>query len=56
MTRYFIQRPIAVIMFFIALIGLSVLAWLNRPVSLLPDIDVPEMAIRVDYANASPKL
>lgn len=55
MTRYFIQRPIAVIMTFVALIGLSVLAWLNRPVSLLPDIDVPEMAIRVDYANASPE-
>ncbi|HET8860113.1 efflux RND transporter permease subunit [Marivirga sp.] len=55
MTRYFIQRPIAVIMTFVALIGLSVLAWLNRPVSLLPDIDVPEMAIRVNYANASPE-
>jgi len=55
MTRYFIQRPIAVIMTFVALIGLSVLAWLNRPVSLLPDIDVPEMAVRVDYANASPE-
>jgi multidrug efflux pump subunit AcrB len=55
MTRYFIQRPIAVIMTFVALVCLSVLAWLNRPVSLLPDIDVPEMALRVDYANASPE-
>jgi len=55
MTRYFIERPIAVIMTFVALICLSVLAWLNRPVSLLPDIDVPEMAIRIDYANASPE-
>lgn len=55
MTRYFIQRPIAVIMTFTALVALSVLAWLNRPVSLLPDIDVPEMAIRIDYANASPE-
>jgi multidrug efflux pump subunit AcrB len=55
MTLYFIQRPIAVIMTFVALIGLSILAWLNLPVSLLPDIDVPEMAIRVEYANASPE-
>ncbi len=55
MTRFLLQRPIAVIMTFIALVGLSVIAWLNRPVALLPDIDVPEMAIRINYANASPE-
>ncbi|PTB97749.1 cation transporter [Marivirga lumbricoides] len=55
MTSYIISRPIAVIMSFTALIIFSVIAYLKLPISLLPDIDVPELAVRVDYPNTSPE-
>ena len=54
MVRFLIQRPVAVLMSFLAAIIFSVLAFTQLPVSLLPDIDVPEMVISVRYADASP--
>lgn len=40
-------------MSFLALLIFSVLAYIQLPISLLPDIDVPKLAIRVDYPNTS---
>lgn len=54
MVRFLIQRPVAVLMSFLAAIIFSLLAFWQLPVSLLPDIDVPEMVISVRYADASP--
>ena len=54
MVRFLIQRPVAVLMSFLAAVVFSVLAFTQLPVSLLPDIDVPEIVITTRYANASP--
>jgi multidrug efflux pump subunit AcrB len=53
MTKFLLNRPIAVGMSFLALLIFSVLAYIQLPISLLPDIDVPKLAIRVDYPNTS---
>ena len=47
MTRYLLQRPIAVFMVTLALAVFSVLALLQLPVSLLPALDVPALHISV---------
>ena len=53
MVRYLIQRPIAVLMTFIALIIAGLVLIKKVPVSLLPDVDVPQIVIRVNYPNTS---
>ena len=53
MIRYLIQRPVAVLMIFIALI-IAGLSLINKiPVSLLPNIDVPQIVVRMTYPNTS---
>lgn len=54
MVRFLVQRPIAVIMSTILVVLFSVLAALDLPVSLLPEVDVPEIVIKANYPNASP--
>jgi multidrug efflux pump subunit AcrB len=53
MVRYLIQRPIAVIISFIAIVvvGLTVAGLL--PVSLLPDINIPEITVYVSHPNTN---
>lgn len=55
MLRFLLLRPIAVIMVLIAALALSLLAFFKLPVSLLPDIDVPEITISVQYPNSPPE-
>ena len=53
MVRYFIHRPVAVLLFFVSLLiaGFTVV---NRvPVSLLPDADIPRLIIRIDRPNTA---
>ena len=56
MVKFLIQRPIAVIMTTILVIIFSVLSALQLPVSLLPEIDVPEIVVKANYPNASPAI
>lgn len=49
--RFLLQRPIAILMTFVALLIFSVLAYWQLPVSLLPAIEVPEIIIKVSYPN-----
>ncbi len=51
MVRYLIHRPIAVLISFFALIIVGLYLVRKIPVSLLPNIDVPQIVIRVDYPN-----
>jgi multidrug efflux pump subunit AcrB len=51
MVRYFIQRPIAILMTFSALVVAGLVMIGKLPVSLLPNIDVPQILIRVNYPN-----
>jgi multidrug efflux pump subunit AcrB len=53
MVSYLIQRPVAVLMTFMVLIITGMVVLNKVPVSLLPAIDVPQIAIRVNYPNAA---
>ncbi len=51
MVRFLIKRPIAVVATLIAFIALGIISVIRMPVSLLPDIDIPEISIRVYYPD-----
>jgi multidrug efflux pump subunit AcrB len=53
MIKYLIQRPIAILMTFIALLIAGLILIWKIPVSLLPNIDVPQIVIRVNYPNTA---
>ena len=47
MVKFLITRPVAVIMTFLAVIMLGIVASGRLPVSLMPDIDIPEITVAV---------
>jgi len=47
MIKFLINRPIAVFMSFTAFFILGIITYLNIPVSLLPDISIPEITVHV---------
>ncbi|SFM59690.1 Multidrug efflux pump subunit AcrB [Chitinophaga sp. YR627] len=51
MVRYFIQRPVGIIMIFIVLVAGGLWFSGQIPVSLLPEIDVPQLTIRIRYPD-----
>lgn len=53
MVEFLLKRPIAVTMCTIALIVLGIIASLRLPVSLMPDIDIPEISIHYTNEDAS---
>lgn len=53
MVRFLIHRPIAVIMTFIAILLLGGVATGLLPVSLMPDVDIPEITVQVDQKGVS---
>ena len=53
MIKFLIHRPIAVIMTFIAILVLGLVASGLLPVSLMPDIDIPEITVQVNRPGAS---
>jgi multidrug efflux pump subunit AcrB len=53
MIRYLIHRPTSVVMVFIALFILGIITYMNLPVSLLPDIAIPEITVQISGQNAS---
>jgi multidrug efflux pump subunit AcrB len=54
MLNFLLQRPIAVLMSFLAAVIFSLLAFWHLPVSLLPEVEVPRMLVKVHYPGASP--
>ena len=48
-----IKRPIAVSMSLIAIVIIGVLSFKNIPISLMPDIDIPQITVQVSYPGAS---
>ncbi len=54
MLSFIYQRPVAVLMSFLAAVVFSVIALSSLPISLLPSIDVPQIIIRVNAPNRSP--
>jgi multidrug efflux pump subunit AcrB len=53
MIKFIIRRPIAVTMTFIAILVLGVFAMNFIPVSLMPDIDIPEITVQVSDPNTT---
>ena len=54
MLNFLFKRPIAVGMSFLVVIIFSVITLLNLPVSLLPNIDVPQIVVKVNLPNSAP--
>lgn len=55
MVHFLIHRPIAVIMTFIAVLTLGLVALGVLPISLMPDIDIPEITLQVNRPGESPR-
>lgn len=53
MVEFLIRRPIATLMSFTAIVLLGLAASFYIPVSLLPDINIPEITIHIRNENAS---
>jgi len=53
LVKFLIYRPIAVIMVFIALLILGTIAAFRLPVSLMPNIDIPEVTVQISYKNTT---
>ena len=51
MIKFLIQRPIAVLMAFTACFIIGLVTYNTLPISLLPDIAIPEITIQVSAAN-----
>jgi multidrug efflux pump subunit AcrB len=53
MIKFLITRPVAVIMTFLALLLLGIVASNKLPVSLMPDIDIPEITVAISRPDVS---
>lgn len=53
MLNHLIRRPISVFMIFTAMFIIGVVTYVNIPVSLLPDIAIPEITVQLSSTNAS---
>ena len=53
MVKFLITRPVAVIMTFLALLLLGLVASNRLPVSLMPDIDIPEITVAISRPDVS---
>ena len=51
MIKFLIQRPIAVLMAFTAFFIVGLVTYFTLPVSLLPDIAIPEITVQISAAN-----
>ncbi|MGE5318136.1 MAG: efflux RND transporter permease subunit, partial [Chloroflexota bacterium] len=53
MVRYLIERPIAVIISFIAIVIVGLITAGLLPVSLLPEVKIPEITVYISHPNTS---
>lgn len=53
MIRYLIHRPIAVTMILIAVVVVGIVGIRNIPVSLMPDIDIPQISVQANVPGYS---
>lgn len=52
MVRFLISRPIAVMMTFMAAVILGLVAFRSMPVSLMPDIPIPEVTVNIAWPGS----
>lgn len=56
MIRMSLERPVAVTMTYLMIAALGVAAWLNIPVELLPDTELPRLTVTTQFPGASPEV
>ena len=55
-SRPFILRPVATILFMVAILLSGLVAWKLLPVSALPEVDYPTIQVVTYYPGASPEV
>src|SRR5690625_2833190 len=55
MLSRLIGRPVAVAMFFLAVVFLGAISFQRLPIDLLPDIAYPNLVIYTSYPNVAPE-
>ena len=55
-SRPFILRPVATILFMVAILLSGLVAWKLLPVSALPEVDYPTIQVVTHYPGASPEV
>ena len=53
MVRHLINRPVAVFVCFAVALMLGFYVWDKIPMSLLPEADIPEITVKIDYPNTT---
>jgi multidrug efflux pump subunit AcrB len=53
MIKAVLQRPVSILMLFLACVILGIITYFTLPVSLLPDIAIPEITVQVTGENTS---
>jgi HAE1 family hydrophobic/amphiphilic exporter-1 len=56
MIRWFIHRPVATAMLYVAVSVLGLAAWRNMPIELLPDTELPRLSVAASWPGASPEI
>ena len=53
MVKFLVDRPIAVLMTFVALLAIGFVSYTYLPVSLMPDVPIPEITVHFSYPHSS---
>ena len=53
MVRFLVDRPVAVLMTFLALLALGWVSYTYLPTSLMPDVAIPEITVHYSYSHSS---
>ena len=53
MVKFLVDRPIAVLTIFVALLALGWVSYTFLPVSLMPDVAIPEITVHYSYPHSS---
>ncbi len=53
MVKFLVDRPIAVLMTFVALMAIGWVSYTYLPVSLMPDVAIPEISVHYSYPHSS---
>ncbi len=53
MVKFLVDRPIAVLMTFVALMAIGWVSYTYLPVSLMPDVAIPEITVHYSYPHSS---
>ena len=53
--QFLVHRPIAVLMSFLGAIVLGVIVAQTLPISLLPEVPIPQISIQINYPNIAPR-